>query len=85
MRLPRKDCFRAGRVEAVMLEPPASDNAGDSVSNFVKRTERAWLISKVISPLNLDGMISKHCSARYKHIMTILRRSSNFLAAIQRL
>lgn len=44
---------KSGRVQvrAVISEPSASDNAGDSAAEFVKRAERAWMISKQPRPL----------------------------------
>lgn len=53
--LPRKSVHhhQAGSVRAVISEPSASDNAGDSAADFVKRAERAWMISKV-SGVNLS-------------------------------
>lgn len=49
VRLVRKrECQPSGSVRAVISEPSASDNAGDSsAADFVQRAERAWMISKV--------------------------------------
>lgn len=59
--LPRKS---ASSVRAVISEPPASDSAGDSAADFVKRTERAWMISKQPRPLkcaSCEASGSKEC------------------------
>lgn len=50
--LPRKSVHhQTSSVRAVISEPSASDNAGDSAADFVKRAERAWMISKVGDPI----------------------------------
>lgn len=56
---------KSGPVRAVISEPSASDNAGEgSPADFVKRAERAWMISKQPRPLkctSCEASGSKEC------------------------
>ncbi|KAG0593641.1 hypothetical protein M758_UG006400 [Ceratodon purpureus] len=65
VRLARKGgCYYSGQVRAVISEPSASDNAGDSATDFVKRAERVWMISKQPRPLkcsSCEASGSKEC------------------------
>lgn len=45
----RRSRGRVGRIQSLILEPSPNDNAGESAADFIKRTERAWMISKVRS------------------------------------
>ena len=45
----RRSRGRVGRIQSLILEPSPNDNAGESTADFIKRTERAWMISKVRS------------------------------------
>lgn len=40
---------RVGRIQSLVLEPSPNDKAGEGAADFIKRTERAWMISKVRS------------------------------------
>ena len=63
VRLPRESGYHhLGAVRAVISEPSASDNAGDSAADFVKRAERAWMISKVGPQLILFTPYSWSCN-----------------------
>ncbi|KAG0571758.1 hypothetical protein KC19_VG039900 [Ceratodon purpureus] len=65
LSLARKSgCHYSCQVWAVISETSASDNAGDSAADFVKRTERAWMISKQPRPLkctSCEAGGSKEC------------------------
>jgi len=47
----RRSRGRVGRIQSLILEPSPNDNAGESAADFIKRTERAWMISKQPRPM----------------------------------
>ncbi|XP_024378682.1 uncharacterized protein [Physcomitrium patens] len=64
VRVPSRSGWQSGTIRAVISEPSASDNAGESAADFVKRAERAWMISKQPRPLkctSCEASGSKEC------------------------